>query len=185
MSLTMDYRQKGYSLVEVMISVGILTIVAAGISSVTMMTSRIAYSNIYENTAYNIAQAYAEQIKSINFTAIRNALEDPATYDIPTESLMLGSSEETGDLKIDDPLIFGVPLEKEIVVDIEEGQSGELVERRMRMWILPTGTDLTTETSCWDAIEIALDFEWEVFDGSGLTRHSGQVKLVKTSVAEY
>lgn len=181
----MGYGQKGYSLVEVMISAGILTIVAAGISSVTMMTSKIAYSNIYENTAYNIAQAYAEQIKSINYTAIRNALEDPVQYNIPTESLMLGSSEAVGDLKKDDPLIFGVPLEKEIVVDIEEKEGGDLVERRMKMWILPTGTDLTQGTSCWDAIEIALDFEWEVFDGSGVTRHTGQVKLVKTSVAEY
>ena len=181
----MGNESKGYSLVEVMISAAVLAIVAAGISSVTIMTSRIAYSNIYENTAYNIAQAYAEQIKSINYKAIRNALQDPATYDIPTESLMLGSSENSADLKQDDPLIFGVGLEKEIVVDVEETEDGELAERHMRMWILPTGRDLTTDTSCWDAMEITLDFEWEVIDGSGSARHAGQVKLVKTSVAEY
>jgi hypothetical protein len=168
-----------------MISVGILAIVAAGISSVTMLTSRIAYSNIYENTAYNIAQAYGEQIKSINFISIRNALDDPVNFDIPTESLMLGTAENSSDLKIDDPLIFGVSLEKEVVVDIEEDESGDFVERRMKMWIRPTGTDLNGETDCWDAIEITLDFEWEVFDGSSHTRHNGQVKLVKTNVAEY
>jgi len=168
-----------------MISVGILVIVAAGISSVTMLTSRIAYSNIYENTAYNITQAYAEQIKSINYSSIRSALDDPVNFDIPTESLMLGTSDNSADLKIDDPLIFGVPLEKEVVVDIEEDEGGDFVERRMKMWILPTGTDLNGQTDCWDAIEVTLDFEWEVFDGSSNTRHSGQVKLVKTNVAEF
>jgi prepilin-type N-terminal cleavage/methylation domain-containing protein len=183
--MNVEKSRQGYSLVEVVISVGILAIVAAGISSVTMMTSRIAYSNIYENTAYNIAQAYAEQIKSINFTSIRNALNDPVNYDIPTESLMLGTANDTGDLKVDDPLIFGVPLEKEVVVDIEEDDSGAFTERRMRMWVLPTGKDLNNATDCWDAIEITLDFEWEVFDGRSLRRHSGQVKLVKTNVTEY
>lgn len=172
-------------MIEVMISAGILAIVAAGISSVTLLSSRIAYSNIYENTAYNIAQAYAEQIKSINFVSIRNALNDPVNYNIPTESLMLGTSKTSADLKIDDPLIFGVSLEKDIVVDIEEGATGDSVERRMKMWIKPTGTDLSQATDCWEAIEVTLDFEWEVFDGNSLARHSGQVKLVKTNVSEY
>jgi len=167
----------------VVISAGILAIVAAGISSVTMLTSRIAYSNIYENTAYNIVQAYAEQINSINYVAIRNALHDPVNYNIPTESLMLGTSDTSADLKIDDPLIFGVALEKEIIVDIEESDDGKFVERRMKMWIHPTGKDLGQATDCWEAIEITLDFEWEVMDGR--TRESGQVKLVKTNVSEY
>jgi hypothetical protein len=178
-------HSQGFSLVEAVISAGILAIVAAGISSVTMLTSRIAYSNIYENTAYNIVQAYAEQIKTINYVSIRNALSDPVNYDIPTESLMLGTNKTGADLKIDDPLIFGVSLEKEIIVDIEEGKNGEFVERRMKMWIQPSGTDLSEATDCWDAIEVTLDFEWEVFDGSSYVRHSGQVKLVKTNVSEY
>lgn len=179
-----NYQQaQGFSLIEVVISAGILAIVAAGISSVTMLTSRIAYSNIYENTAYNIAQAYAEQIKSINYAAIRNALHDPVNYDIPTESLMLGTSDTSADLKINDPLIFGVALEKEIIVDIEETEEGKFVERRMKMWIHPTGTDLSQATDCWEAIEVTLNFEWEVMDGR--SRESGQVKLVKTNVSEY
>lgn len=178
-------QSQGFSLIEVMVSVGILAIVAAGISSITMLTSRIAYANIYENTAYNIAQAYAEQIKSINYSAIRNALNDPVNYDIPTESLMLGSSDNSADLKINDPLIFGVPLEKEIVVDIEKDDEGGFRERKMKMWIHPKGTDLNTKTDCWDAIEITLDFEWEVFDGNSLKRNSGEINLVKTNVTEY
>lgn len=174
-----------YSLVEVVIAAGILAIVGAGISSVTMLTSKIAYSNIYENTAYNVVQAYAEQIKSINYSAIRRALDNPVEYDIPTESLSLGASQQAGDLKIDDPLIFGVPVEKDIVVDVEKDKNGDLSERIMKLRILATGNDLTQATECWDAIEVTLDFEWEYFTSSGATKQEGVIKLVKTNVTEY
>lgn len=175
----------GYSLVEVVISAGILAIVGAGISSVTIMTSKIAYSNIYENTAYNVVQAYAEQIKSINYAAIRRALDNPVKYDIPTESLSIGASQQTGDLKKNDPLIFGVAVEKDIVVDVEEGKNGDLAERIMKLKILATGNDLSQSAECWDAIEVTLDFEWEYFSSSGPTKNNGTVKLVKTNVTEY
>lgn len=178
-------RSSGFSLVEVVIAVGILAIVAAGISSVTMLTSRIAYSNIYEFTAHAVVQAYAEQIKSINYSSIRNALRDPVEYSIPTESLSLGTSAQGGDLKIEDPLIFGVPIEKKIIVDVEEDENGDLSERTMSMTVLATGNDLNDTVDCWDAIEITLDYTWAAFDSSGISKKSGQVKIVKTNVTEY
>ena len=177
-------RSSGYTLVEAILSAAVLGIVAAGVSSVTMMTSRVAYGNIYENTAYNIAQAYAEQVKSISYGTIRNALADPVAYSIPTESLTLGVSESVGDINIDDPLTFGVPMEKEVVIDIEEQPDGSLKERTMTLWVLAQGRDLELETNCWDAVEITIDFAWEIMDGTGLTRKSGEIKLLKTSISE-
>lgn len=177
--------RSGYSLVEVVIAVGILAILGAGISSVTMMTSRIAYSNVYENTAHSVVQAYAEQIKSINYAEIRQALDNPAEYDIPTQSLSLGASQEAGDLKLDDPLIFGVPLEKDIIVDVEKKENGDLAERIMKLTVLATGNDMSQSADCWDAIEVTLDFEWEYSTSRGPSTHSSHVKLVKTNVTEY
>lgn len=181
----MRSNTSGYSLVEVIIAASILSIVAAGVSSVTMLTSRIAYSNIYEYTAHTVAHAYAEQIKSIHFRSIKNALEDPVKYSIPTESLALGTGNPASDLKIDDPLIFGVPVTKDIIVDIEEDENGEFSERKMSMTVLATGNDLNDTTNCWDAIEVTLDFTWDVVDSTGTTSHSSQIKIVKTNVTEY
>lgn len=167
-----------------MISIAVFAIVAAGISGTTMMTSRIAYGNIYENTAYMVAQGYAEQIKSIRFDEIRAALDNPAENDIPTKSLSLGSSGDLGELQKADPLIFGVPMEKQIVVDIER-KGGQEKERIMRMWVTAQGRSLTNETDCWDSIEINLIFEWEAHGPSGLTKKEGAVRLVKTNVSEF
>lgn len=167
-----------------MISIAVFAIVAAGISSTTMMTNRIAYGNIYENTAYMVAQGYAEQIKSIGFDKIRAALDNPAENDIPTQSLSLGTNAAPGQLKQADPLIFGVPVAKEVVVDLE-GEGEDQQARIMNMWVTARGRDLTEATSCWDSIEVTLDFEWEVFGLNGMTRKEGVVRLVKTNVSEY
>lgn len=166
-------------------SVAVFAIVASGVATTTIMTSRIAHENIHQNTAYMVAQAYAEQIKSINFDQIDRALKDPVKYDIPTQSLSYGAGLGIEDLKKDDPLIFGVPLEKKVVVDLEDGADGDVDERVMRMWIQPEGRNLVEDTACWDSIEVVLNFEWESFTGKELKRRSGQVRLVKTNVSEY
>lgn len=165
-----------------MISIAVFAIVAAGVSSTTMMTSRLAHENIYKNTAYMVAQSYAEQIKSIRYDVIREAFLDPVGHDIPTQSLSLGSG--AGVQKMDDPLIFGVPVQKDIVVDIEQ-RGEETHERIMRMWVTAKGRDLTTNTDCWDSIEIEIEFTWEVAGHAGLQNKDGVVRLVKTNVSEF
>ena len=167
-----------------MVSIGVFAIVAAGVTSTTMMTSRIAYSNVYENTAYMVAQGYAEQIKSIQYAVIRNALEDPVNYEIPTLSLSLGTEADAISLQKDDPLIFGVPMEKDVIVDIEN-RDGVEQERVMAMWLTLNGRDLNSSTDCWDAIEVTIDFQWEVFGMNGMSRQDGVVRLIKTNVSEF
>lgn len=167
-----------------MVSVAVFAIVAAGVSSTTMMTSRIAHGNIYENTAHMVAQGYAEQIKSIRFDEIRAALDNPAENDIPTKSLSLGSAADIGQLQKADPLIFGVPVKKNIVVDIER-KGGQEKERIMHMWVTAQGRNLANDADCWNSIEIDLNFEWEVYGTSGLTKKGGVVRLVKTNVSEF
>jgi len=177
---------QGFTLVETAVSASIFALVAAGVVATTMMTSRLAHENIYENTAYMVAQGYAEQIKSIQFKAIRDALENPAEKNIPTQSLSFGTGASGEELKEDDPLIFGVELEKEVVVDLETEANGEVRERIMKMWIRPSGTDLgATGASCWDSIEVVLDFDWQVSDGNANRQRSGSVRLVKTNVSEF
>jgi prepilin-type N-terminal cleavage/methylation domain-containing protein len=177
-----SHLKQGLTIVELMISIAIFAIMAAGVAATTMMTSQIAYENIYKNTAYMVVQSYAEQIKSIRFDEIRLALENPAEHDIPTQSLSLGT--ENSVQKLDDSLIFGVPIEKQIVVDIEE-KDGKLSERTMRMTVTPSGQDLSSTTDCWDSIEVKLDFTWEVVGRNGTQEKDGVIRLVKTNVSEY
>jgi len=181
----MKLSEKGFSLIEVTISSTVLALVVTGVTAVTMMTSRIAYHNIYENTAHTVAQAYGEQLKSINYAVLKQAFDDPSTYEIPTESLSLGASETSETLKEADPLIFGVPVQKDVVVDIEDKAGGGFTERVMRMWITVNGSEMETSAGCWDALEISMDYEWEVVDQTGVNRRSGRVLIVRTNVTDY
>lgn len=176
---------KGFTLVEVLVATSIFSLLAIGIASTTILTSRVAYGNIYENTAYMVAQAYAEQIKSISFGVIEAALEDPSGNSIPTQSLSYEASANAGLTRQDDPLIFGVPTEKNIVVDIQSLSDGSEQTRSMHMTFTPVGTNLNDSTNCWDSIEIVLNFEWEVFDGNSQLAKSGAIRLIKTNVSEY
>lgn len=176
----------GFTIVEVIIGVFVFSILAAGIASSTLLTSRMAMSNIFRNTAFTVAQGYAEQIKGIRFNAIKQALEDPGETDIPTMSLSLGASEAGDDLEKEDPLVFGQKMLKEVVVDLEESESGEIDDERiMRLWITPTGRNLRTEPEGLAAIEITLDYEWEFRDNRGTRTFEDSIKIVKTHVSEY
>jgi prepilin-type N-terminal cleavage/methylation domain-containing protein len=176
--------KKGFSLIEVVVSSSILAVLAAGVLSVTMMTSRVAYSNVYENTAHTVAQGYAEQIKTIAYVELQRALDDPSSHSIPTESLALGAGLSAADLKVSDPLIFGVEVPKEVIVDVEKGEDGKYKERIMNMWFTVHGNEIASSADCWDAMEIRIDYEWEVAGVGGLKKRSGQVNLVKSTILE-
>jgi hypothetical protein len=172
----------GYSLLELMIGSGVFAIIAVAISASTALSSQMAVSNIYRNTAYTVAQGYSEQIKSIVFAEIKAALEDPANNNIPTVSLSKGAGTVS---ELSDPLTFGVRTEKTIVVDIEEQADGTERDRTMQMWVTPLGLDLSTTAADMDAIEITLDFEWKLSDQSITEIERGNLKIVKTAVNEY
>lgn len=171
----------GFTIVELMVAVAIFSLVAAGIASTSALISRVAVSNIYQNTAYTVAQGYAEQIKSLSYVVIQQALIDPANNDIPTLSLSMGSGAVS---ELDDPLIFGQRMLKEVVVDVQQTDSGEQRERVMNMWFTTTGQSLLA-TDGINAIEITLDFEWELNDRSIRRTYLGSVKIVKTAISEF
>lgn len=172
----------GYSLLEVMIGVFVFTIVAAGVASSTTLTSRMALSNIYRNTASTIVQGYAEQIKSIRYEVIAQALEDPTNRSIPTMSLSTADGKLS---ELNDPLYFGVRSKKNIVIDIEELPDGTERERIMELWVTPTGTDLAKSGDDLEAIEITLYYEWVLSDKSIQRSYDSTIKIVKTSISEY
>lgn len=175
-------KQSGYSLIEVIVGVGVFSILAAGIAASTSFISRTASSNIYSNTAYTVAQGYAEQIKSIQYSTIESALNNPGSNNIPTVSLSKGSGTVS---QLSDPLTFGARIKKEIIVDIEELDDGTERDRVMNMWFTVTGNNLSTSADALDAIEITIAFEWEVTNRASTQTYDGVIKLLKTAVTEF
>lgn len=175
-------KNDGFSLVEVMIAMTVFSITAAGIASSALLSGKIAYSNIYRNTAFTVAQGYGEQLKSIQYSTIESALRDPETYTIPTKGL---SQTPTGSSQFDDPLVFGQRIEKEIVIDVEELDDGALQQKTMTMWITTSGRNLLTESEEVKAIEITLFFEWDTANFNGQNTQEDSIRIVKTDVTEF
>jgi len=172
----------GFSLIEVMIGTLVFALVSVGVASATLQTGRIAYSNVYRNTAFTVAQGFSEQIKSIPYIVIDNAFRDPALFEIPTKSLSFGAS---GTSEIDDYLVFNERMLKEIVIDVQKQKDGTLKERVMKMWITPKGRDLTKENDELKVIEITLEFEWELVMAGFSKMNKETLKFVKTDITEY
>lgn len=171
----------GFSLVEVMIGMVVFGILIAALSSASIQSQRLAYGNIYANTAHTVVQGYAEQIKSIGYQTIKDALEQPDTYTIPTMALSLLGTVAGGSMEIDDPLQFGEVNQKDILVDVETDDLGNVVrEKVMRLWVRPTGVKIANR----EAIQITLEFGWEAYGGANYQRVSS-IKVVKTDVSEY
>lgn len=180
MSISSD--KSAFTLVEVLIGVFVFALVASGIAAATLLSSRIATANVYSNTAHSIVQAYAEQIKSLDFATIKNAYLDPGENSIPTMGLNIGGTE----MERTDPLTFGVKSQKTVVVDVDERSDGTFSEKSMLLWITPSGRYLNDvgEADQMEVVEITLEYDWQTFGGSSDRISHGNVKLVKSNVSK-
>jgi len=178
-------EKQGFSLVEIIVGMVLFALLAIGIASATLQSQRLAYQNIYKNTAFTVAQGYAEQIKSLGFNDVLSALIDHNNTPIPTKSLSTLGSSQTGDLEINDPLFFGQRNEKAVLIDIKRDASGNISHyQTMKVWITPEGDFLGNQTNSLGAIEISLLFEWQL-DASTDRLGRQQINLVKTDISEY
>lgn len=191
----------GYSLIEVMVSMSILAILALGMSSAIITARFMAESNVYQNTSFTVAQGYIEQIKSMEYGILTNALDAYLANKDTVDGLgtLNDSSWETNttirdimldtksinaltvgiqnqiDLESDAPLYVGAWVEREVLVDIQDPDSENPREITMNMRFRPTMTNLRDAGPDVDALEIRLDYEFE-------TRQSGSVKWLENSV---
>jgi hypothetical protein len=80
-------------------------VLALGVSSAVMQSTRLAQLNVLRTTAYTVAQGYMEQMFSINAANIEAASEPWVTNPppIPTEAVNSLSSNTTS-IEISDPL---------------------------------------------------------------------------------
>lgn len=80
-----DTRARGgFSLVEVMLSLFILGLTATAVLATVLTSRRLSETAIYENMAFTVGQSFLEQIKSMEFEDVQQAVADPTNRRLDT-----------------------------------------------------------------------------------------------------
>lgn len=147
----------GFTLVEVMISLLVFTMLAAGVFYSTLQARRMAEATVREAIAVAVAQGFLEQIAATDFPLLAAHLEDrtrifpfvsrDGQFISPPKTLQLPSA--TG---------WGQPIKVPIVDRMND--AGERVDGpEMDFWFIPA-VGFSTDTPN-DAIEIRIRFRWD------------------------
>jgi len=169
-------RQRGFTLVEMMVGLTLLGVFMTGILGSVRLTNILAETNIYQLSANVAAQGYLEQIKSLPYEDVLLASQDPQHF--PLEMV---SPEYDSSLNVtvkDDPISLSssaMPIEKEIVIDSRA--SGLQVKMPLKMWI--TVEDKNTGTSPVNALEIKIVYSYRTADALGGNWLTGQVQAIR------
>ncbi len=181
-------KNKGYTLVEVVLAVLIFGFMVTGISSSMIFAQKQAFSNIMDNTAFSVAQGYLEQIKSMSFEDIASSTAAPGEGGIAleTKSIILSETQTENDaseLNIDDPLFVGVSNARSIALDYESAYGSGSAKRTLEIEFTPILNNISA-TSGRDIIEIRLEFTYNSIFGDGSITRTGAVQAIKTDVTE-
>ena len=94
-------QHRAMTIVEVMIAIGILSIVLLGVLQGMLQSRRMTEGSIRQSTTASLVQGYMEQIKSLKYAAVLNALpSSPATW--PTGGTVAAWQAYTGTTGVDD-----------------------------------------------------------------------------------
>ncbi len=130
------------SLVELMVAMTIFAMLALSITAAVIQSQRISQNNIIVNTGYTAAQGYLEQIKSLPYSAIEAALDDPDEVPLPTKSISVLAGSDT---EVEDPIFLDGPdrtlsgqsdgsNKRDIMIDLKENDDGSVREIVMDAW---------------------------------------------------
>jgi len=75
---------RGMTIVEVIIALGLLSILSISVISVTFQVRSMAEQTVYQNTALTLAQGYMEQVRHLDYTTLKSCAQD-ATVALPLD----------------------------------------------------------------------------------------------------
>lgn len=185
-------RRAGFSLVEVMVAMAIFGIAAAGLTALIQFAYRSATHAVYQTTAHAVAQGYVEQIMAHDFQTVKGAYDNRSnTPPQPLVLRALSPSTTTGSAEMNDPLNFsGNVVEKDIVVDLRENDSGDPTPVIMKMEVWMTATERRiTRDGAWEdgnddlvrALEITINYRFQRPLNRGWSTE--RISFVKSDVA--
>lgn len=169
-------------MVEVAIGMSIFVLLLISGSSAIVQTQKIAHSNIMHNTARTVVEGYMEQLRGLSYASYQNAMAEPDKVPFATKGI---SSIKTGDdISYDDPLYIGIENLKEVLLDIQEDESGKKTPITMNVYVEPTLRHLAAAESL-EAYEVTLSYRYESIYKGVTKDYSGAIRFIKTAVSEY
>lgn len=144
MPLNEKNNTSGFTLIEVIISLVILTFVALGLMSFLISIKYAAEDNLYESTALTVALSTLEQMKSKKFGELSSS-QNNSTFD-----LVSGNGEITS-LNLNAPNIIQIPL----ITD--EASSDNAVIKTLPLTLEPSIQPTTSNTGFWLEVKYSYD----------------------------
>lgn len=140
-------KTQGFTMVEMIFSLIILAMITFSLGTAMIHTRKSSEAAIYQATALAAVSSYLEQIKSMDYPNLVNAIASPSTKPLPTQS----------DDNNNDYLYVGQANVKNIATDVTSG--GQTI-KTFPLTITPTLTDLNPTLNI-NAIEIVLTYSWK------------------------
>ena len=191
-SLIRERRMKsksGLTLVEVMIAFVVFTAASIGIMTSVIMSQKAAYKAVRQNAAFNAAQGYLEQMRSMPFSTFETIFND-GSGTLPTVSSSAGVNAI-----VDDPITYFATTStlaaehdaKTVIIDIQDdGEGGEVqitMPMQFRLELRSLTANPSTGDAPWNAFEVTLLYRHELLQTGGF-QWSPEERLV-TVIAEH
>lgn len=185
-------RNRGLTLVEVMVSSVVLSIAMGGIMATLIQSRRLTEGSVYQNSAVTIMQGYVEQMKNMEYSQVivSAATEPPAALKIPT---MLDQSSPDpltlswGTPPATMPAAGAVPtggVTNTRVIDINNTPTNTKDDLEMKLWVWVQ--DLTgTSPDVVDAKAITVIYNWKTKDGGRERITQGSVRTIRSLVPSF
>ena len=165
----MRQNKKAFTLVEIVISLFILSMMALALGAATIQARKLSEAAVYHATALSAAQGYMEQIQSMEYQNLLDAFYAPTAAPLPTKL----------DQGTPDPLYINVENEKNVVVDVDASGNPS---KSIKMKITPSLSNLEG-TLGYKAMEITLLYEWRSAESA--TAHKRALRLVRSYVPTF
>lgn len=162
-------NRRGMTLIEVVVAMVILSMLSVGLLNGVLQSRKITEENIYHSAAMNATVGYLEQLKSLPYSEIREAIDDP-----------LGTPLNTVvDSTTSDPIYLSTWNFKNLTINVDE--DGNTIEN-MDFWVWPHVEDLSAGHN-QPAVAIRMAYAWR----SPVTNYYrlGNLKIVRSSVVTY
>ena len=162
-------KNKGFTLLEMMGSLFVLAMISFSLGLATIQARKSSEAAVLQATATTAVTSYLEQIKSMDYPNLINAIMSPATKPLPTQS----------DDVTNDYLYVGQANVKNVPVDVK---SDGTVIKNIKLTITPTLTDLSA-TAGVTAVEILMTYTWS--SPSSKVAQSRALRAVRSYVPSY
>lgn len=160
-------KDSGFTLVETLITVVILSIAVIGFTRLLISTQYNAEQNLYESTALNVALSTLEQMKNSSFFQLTQSLEN-TEFDFQTTS---ADNIETIDLNA--PNILSVPI-------VTNGTDNKMLNITLTPRIIASGPNAPSDPNAY-MLEVEYAYN---HPQTGQTRTS-VVKCLRSNIKSY